>query len=244
MLVLLLAGHRGARHRCRRGSARSQQPHPGRAGAAPHPGRARLPGHRRAAARGGPRSGARDDLRPRFRRGASTERSRPAEGHVDRHRVPARGGCGRGRPPGSPARCDEPRAARDRGRHARAGAGDRCGRRRRGAGMLARAVPARLAPRRGRHRRRPRQGPAAPPGLLLRARGRRTGEGFGSLDRCAASSRRARHHRRARTGTAARLRRARRGGRGDAARSGPASIRGRARVGGERGPERGGPVAG
>ena len=172
-----------ARHGRRCGEARSEQPHPGRAGPeadsrGPHAAR-----RRGAVSRGRARCARRVRLRHRLRARAAPERGGTARGHVARHRVPD---DRRHRPrlgTRAAARLDQPRAARDRSGHAAAGARrppvDRCRRPRH-----AHAVQSGLASGRDRDRRGAAEGALSPAVVHVRARRRqrRAVEGFRALD--------------------------------------------------------------
>jgi hypothetical protein len=117
----------GAGHRGRRGQARCQQPAPGGAGPEAHPRRrpALRPGgavhRRRTQDRGG------HDLRLRLRARPAHQCGRPAGRHDAGHRVPADRRRGARRRTGDARWTASTASARDRGRHARAGAADRGG---------------------------------------------------------------------------------------------------------------------
>ena len=185
----------GAGHRGRRGAAGRQQPPPGGAGAEAHPRRAHAVRRGRAVPGGRPRRAARGGLRLRLRARPAHQCRRPAVGHDAGHRMPAQRRPGAGAATGAGAGRHQPPAPRGRIRHERAGAGCAgaadAGRGQRAAERAVAVRPA-VPRRRGRHRRRPAEGPAAPADLRLRARRRRAAEGLGPLDRRLPPARRAR----------------------------------------------------
>ena len=170
------AGHGG-----RRGQARRQQPAAGGAGAEAHPRWPAAARRGRAVPGGRARPEARLGLRLRLRARPAHQRRRPPVGHDAGHRMPAHRRCRTRAATGADAGRHQPPATRGGSWHAaagrgRAGAPDAA----RGHAAAERAVAVRRAVprRRGRHRRRPAEGPAAPPDLRVRARCRRIAEGL------------------------------------------------------------------